>query len=150
MINFSWHKFYDLTLDQLYSALALRSAVFVMGQRCIYQDADDKDQKALHLLGFDENCLVAYARLFPPDNDKSPLIFGRVAVINTARGKGYGKLLMKEVLRYCHEKYPGTIIKCSAQHYLLKFYQELGFIARGDIYMEEDIPHIEMLHHASS
>lgn len=146
MIKFNFYKFYDLTLDQLYAMLALRANVFVMEQNCHYLDPDGKDSTALHLLGVEDNELVAYARVFPPHcNDDNKVIFGRVVVAKSARGKGYAKLLMNQILDYCHLHYPDAAIKCSAQAYLKKFYEAFGFIVKGDTYMDAGIPHLEMV-----
>lgn len=145
MIKFNCYKFTELTPEQLYAILALRAEVFVVGQGCVYQDPDGKDVAAIHLLGMENNELVAYARIFPPKTlHHENVIFGRVAVAKSARGKSYGKQLMQQLLDYCDNQFPSYPIKCSAQHYLLKFYKDFGFIARGDVYNEENIPHIEM------
>lgn len=145
MIKFTWLKFSELSTKQLYELLALRFDVFVVEQRCFYLDPDGKDVVALHLLGTENGKLVSYARLFTPINEQSKLVFGRVAVAKSARGRGYGKLLMQEILDHCNTFHPNISIKCSAQHYLRKFYEDLGFTAQGDIYEDAGIPHIEML-----
>jgi ElaA protein len=144
MINFNWYQFSELTIEQLYAVLALRSNVFVVEQHCVYLDPDGNDVFALHLLGMEKNSLVAYIRLFPPTDIENHIVFGRVVTARSTRTKGYGKKLMQELLAYCNTHFPGISIKCSAQHYLQKFYQEFGFKTYGDVYEEDGIPHVAM------
>ena len=145
MIHFTWHTFSSLTVDKLYEILSLRSDVFVVEQKCVYQDPDRKDQQALHLLGIEDDALVAYLRLFLPSENNNYLVFGRVVMASVARKKGYGKKLMQVLLNYCDENFPRTKIKCSAQLYLKKFYEAFGFQSVGDAYDEEGILHIQMV-----
>jgi ElaA protein len=144
MINFKWYKFSDLTLEQLYNILALRAEVFVLGQQCIYQDPDGKDLDALHLVGTVDNETVAYLRLFPVPNEKNEIKFGRVLTKNSVRSKGYGKNLLSELLKYCSTHLQEFTVACSAQHYLQKFYESFGFKTIGEVYQEENIPHVFM------
>lgn len=144
MIHFKWYKFSDLTVEQLYTMLAMRSDIFVVEQNCVYLDPDGKDIFAMHLLGQEENSLVAYMRLFPPTDIENFILFGRVLTARSARTKGYGKKMMEELLSYCHKYYPGITIKCSAQFYLKKFYEGFGFKTVSDVYEEDGIPHISM------
>lgn len=144
MIHFKWYKFSELTVEQLYSVLSLRADIFVVEQHCHYLDPDGKDLFAIHLLGMDNDSLAAYIRLFPPSDIQNYIVFGRVVTARTARNKGYGKKLMQELVNYCDINFPGITIKCSAQHYLKKFYESFGFKAYGDIYDEDGIPHIAM------
>lgn len=144
MINFNWYKFSELTLEQLYAILALRSDVFVVEQRCAYLDPDGKDIFARHLVGKERDVLAAYIRLFPPTTIQNYVLFGRVVTAKSVRTKGYGKKLMQELLSYCDINFPNVSIKCSAQFYLKKFYEGFEFNAYGDIYDEDGIPHIAM------
>jgi ElaA protein len=145
MINLTWHKFANLNICQLYSILTLRSDVFVVEQQCAYLDPDGKDEEALHLLGEVNGTLAAYLRLFPPTNNPSSIIFGRVVTARHARTHGYGKQLLKELLSYCNNYFPHFHIECSAQLYLKKFYEGFGFTAQGDVYNEDNIPHIALI-----
>ena len=149
MINFNWYPFSELTVQQLYDVLELRSAIFVVEQQCVYLDPDGKDRSALHLLGRENETVVAYLRLFLPREGQADIVFGRVVTALSARRKGYGIKLLEEMLRYCHKHFPECPIKCSAQYYLKKFYEGFGFIANGEIYQEDNIPHIAMLREAS-
>lgn len=144
MINFNWYNFSELTIEQLYAVLALRSDVFVVEQNCAYPDPDGKDRYAIHLLGMEKNALVSYLRLFPPADPESYIVFGRIVTAKSARTKGYGKKLMQELLLYCDTNFPGFRIKCSAQYYLTRFYEQFGFKIYGTVYEEDGIPHIEM------
>lgn len=144
-MQFNWYKFSELTVDQLYDVLALRSTVFVVEQNCVYLDPDGKDREALHLLGTHEDKVLAYARLFLPNNMRNEIIFGRIVTSSLGRGKGYGKLLMQEIMDYCKKHHAKTDVKCSAQLYLKQFYESFGLKAYTDVYQEDDMPHIGMI-----
>lgn len=144
MVKFNWHPFSELTTAQLYDILILRSEIFVVEQSCPYLDPDGHDTQALHLLGTENNKLVTYLRLFPPNPTENKLIFGRVVTAKSSRKKGYGKKLMEELLSYCDTHFPGTSIHCSAQTYVKKFYEDVGFTPYGNVYDEDGIPHIAM------
>jgi len=144
MIHFKWYNFNELSLEQLYTILKLRSEVFVVDQGSIYLDPDGQDFYTLHLLGLEKHEIVAYLRLFPPGDLQYYVKFGRVLTAKSVRTKGYGKKLMEELLQYCHKHYSGVIIKCQAQHYLQKFYEGFGFKTISDVYDETGVPHIDM------
>lgn len=144
MIDFKWYLFSELTGKQVYDMLELRSSVFVVEQQCPYQDPDNLDDKALHLFGSENKKLVAYLRLFPALDNKKELVFGRVLAAKSVRQKGYGKRLLQELLTYCDTHFPGRKIQCSAQLYLLRFYQGFGFKEFGEVYEEDGIPHVAM------
>jgi len=145
-LNFTFKHFDQLTLDELYQLLQLRSEVFVVEQNCIYQDIDNKDRQAYHLLGYKENQLVTYARILPKNISYPDYCsIGRVCTKQTNRQLGLGKELMQQAILHCQELYLDTKIKISAQSYLLKFYTELGFEAIGEEYLEDDIPHRAMI-----
>lgn len=142
---FKWYKFSELSVEQLYAVLMVRSEVFVVEQQCYYLDPDGKDSSALHLLGTRrDSSLAVYLRLFPPTADQDYVLFGRVVTHPSARNAGYGKMAMQELLSYCNQYLPSAPIKCSAQHHLIKFYAEFGFQPIGDVYDEDGIPHIAM------
>ena len=137
--------FQELTLDELYSVLQLRSEVFVVEQNCVYQDMDGKDKKALHILGFKDNELVAYTRIFKPGDYFKEASIGRVVVKNNYRGIGLAYSIMKSSIEVIQEHYKETMIKVSAQTYLREFYNNLGFKLVGEEYLEDGIPHIAMI-----
>ena len=145
MIEWKEQKFQELTTKELYEIPRVRSEVFVVEQEILYNDFDRKDYKAIHLSGFIEEELVAYARIFDKgDYYKNHPGFGRVAVIEKERGKGYGKELVKKCIGICEKNFDKQEIKISAQAYLEKLYIELGFERRGEGYMEDGIPHYAM------
>ncbi|GAA3656076.1 GNAT family N-acetyltransferase [Flavivirga jejuensis] len=134
-----------LTKQELYSLLQLRSDVFVVEQDCVYQDIDGKDQKGLHVLGFKEDRLVAYTRIFKPGDYFKESSIGRVVVAKKERAYKYGYDIMKASIKAITDNYNTSLIKISAQVYLKKFYINLGFTAVGVEYLEDDIPHIAMI-----
>lgn len=136
--------FGQLTTEELYEVLKLRSEVFVVEQDCVYLDPDGKDFKALHLLGYEGGSLAAYTRLFAPGDYFAEASIGRVAVSGQHRGKGLGREIMKASLRAVEERFGPVEIALSAQAYLMQFYRELGFEAEGSEYLEDGIPHICM------
>ena len=138
-------SFDELILHELYQLLSLRSEVFVVEQDCAYQDVDGKDQQAIHLMGFETETLVTYARIFPPGVYMVQACVGRVVVKQTHRGKALGIQLMKAVIATVKEKYNTSQIALSAQTYLTKFYEDLGFSTLGEEYLEDGIPHILMV-----
>jgi ElaA protein len=138
-------KFDDLTPKELYYILQLRNEVFIVEQNCPYQDLDNKDLKAWHLMGMKENKLVAYTRLLAPGISYSESSIGRVVSSPAARNSGIGKQLMSESIRHIRNLFQTDTIRIGAQLYLKKFYESFGFIQEGDTYLEDNIPHIIML-----
>ena len=146
MINWSFKKFDDLTSHELYSVLQLRNEVFVVEQNCVFQDADNKDQDSHHLMGWDDEILVAYSRIVPSGiaYDSFPSI-GRVVTSPKTRRTGIGKILMQQSIEELQKLFGQSSIKLGAQLYLKKFYESFGFVQSSDIYIEDGIPHIEMI-----
>lgn len=143
-INWKIKRFNELSLGELYSILQLRSEVFVVEQNCVYQDIDGKDEKAIHLLGEIDGLLVAYARLFRPNDYFEQASIGRVIVKPSHRAFKLGHQLMKEAITAVNEQFGTENITISAQLYLKKFYESHGFTQTSEMYLEDDIPHIEM------
>lgn len=137
-------KFGELTLDELYSILELRSKVFIVEQNCIYNDPDGRDQVAWHLIGTEEDQLIAYSRILPPGVVYTDPAIGRVVTSPSKRKSGLGRELMKRSIKHCEDLFGKTSITLSAQAYLKKFYESLGFSAIGDEYLDDGIPHIKM------
>lgn len=146
-MNLKWHCtfFDDLTPLELYKIIQLRNEVFVIEQNCIFQDADDKDLLCYHLSGWNENTLVAYTRLVPPKLSYPEPSIGRVVTSPKYRRSGAGKILMQRSIEKCYELFGVQPIRIGAQLYLKKFYEGFGFVQSGDMYLEDNIPHIEMI-----
>ena len=136
--------FKELSLYELYSLLKLRSIVFVVEQNCVYQDIDDKDEKALHLLGEYNDEIVAYARLFKSGDYFDNASIGRVVIHPNVRDKKLGHELMQQAIAAIATYFNETKITISAQLYLQKFYESHQFVKTSDVYLEDDIEHIEM------
>jgi len=129
----------------VYELLALRSAVFVVEQQCVYLDPDGLDALCWHLAGRWDGQLQAYARLVPPriKGQAQPMI-GRVVTAPNARGRGQGRALMLQALDECARLWPGEAVEIQAQAHLHDFYASLGFVAISDRYDEDGIAHIDM------
>ena len=140
-------KFEELSVDEIYNILKLRSSVFVVEQNCVYQDLDDKDKQAIHLFMEQDQEIIAYTRIFKKGDYyvNNPSI-GRVVVKKSQRGKELGKEIMIESIKYIKENIEEEKIELSAQKYLDKFYNELGFYRVGEDYLEDGIPHQRMLY----
>ena len=137
--------FNQLTTNELYAILQLRSEVFVVEQDCVYQDLDFKDQKSLHVLGLKDDKIIAYTRIFKPGDYFKEASIGRVVVKESERKYGYGYDLMNTSINACQKEFNTKKITISAQVYLTKFYNNLGFKQVGEEYLEDGIPHIEMI-----
>ena len=138
-------KYQDLSPDRLYEILKLRSEVFVVEQKCAYQDLDNKDEKALHLVGEENNKIIAYTRIFKKGDFFKNSSIGRVLVKKEYRNKNYGRKIMKSSIDRLKKDPKEEKIELSAQKYLLKFYSELGFEKVGEEYLEDNIPHVKMI-----
>ncbi len=139
-------KFNELTPFELYALLALRSDVFVVEQNCIYQDLDGIDQQSIHLLFYHESELIGTLRIVPKGLIYNEIAIGRVCLAREFRLKGNGKALMQAGIESIMKE-EKQAIRISAQAHLEKFYSDLGFKATGKAYLEDGIPHIEMLLH---
>ncbi|HAV54524.1 MAG: GNAT family N-acetyltransferase [Aequorivita sp.] len=138
-------NFGELSTKELYDVLQLRSEVFVVEQDCVYQDIDGKDERALHIMGWEDGNLVAYARCFQAGDYFDEASIGRVLVRENYRKMGYGHAITKASIEAIKTNYKADKIKISAQVYLVIFYESHGFKTIGDRYMEDGIPHIAML-----
>jgi ElaA protein len=144
-ITWKCQSFGDLSNDDLYAILRLRSEVFVVEQNCVFQDADNKDQQSFHLMGWQNDHLAAYARILPKGTAYEYVSIGRVVTSPASRATGTGRMLMKEAILWCNKLYGAQPIKIGGQLYLKKFYESLGFVQTSHIYLEDGIEHIEML-----
>ena len=144
-LNFKIKDFNQLSTQDLYAILQLRSEVFVVEQDCVYLDLDGKDQLAYHVLGYKDLKLIAYARVFKPGDYFSKSSIGRIIVKKTHRRFKYGDHLVKNSIEFIVKKFKEKEILISAQAYLINFYNNLGFEQKGEQYLEDNIPHIKML-----
>ncbi len=144
-LKWIFKSFTELTAAELYAVLQLRNEVFVVEQNCIYQDADGKDQQTWHLMGWHEEELVAYTRIIPPGVSYAEASIGRVVSSPKYRRTGIGIELMKESIERCCNQFGNGPIKIGAQVYLTKFYQSFDFVQSSGEYLEDGIPHIEMI-----
>ena len=144
-IQFKIKSFNDLSVYELYEILQLRSEVFVVEQNCVYQDIDNKDQKALHLIGAINGKIIAYSRLFSAGDYFDLASVGRVVIAADYRDKKWGHLLVQEAILAIKTHFGSTKIKISAQLYLKKFYETNGFVATSEVYLEDNIEHLEMV-----
>jgi len=137
-------KFNDLTPHELYAILQLRNEVFVVEQNCVYQDADNKDQESIHLMGWENDWLAAYTRILPPGLGYDLPSIGRVVTSPRIRKTGAGKIVMEKSIEAAESLFGKTPIRIGAQCYLKNFYEFLGFQQSSAEYLEDGIPHIEM------
>ena len=136
---------HELSSHELYAIIRLRNEVFVVEQNCVFQDADNKDQKCFHLMGWIDSELAAYTRLVPKDVAYNYISIGRVVTSPLYRKRGTGKALMIEAIQQCNQLFGKQPIKLGAQLYLKRFYTSFGFQQTSDVYLEDGIEHIEML-----
>jgi len=144
-MQFEFKKFSDLSINELYDILQLRSEIFVVEQNCIYNDLDGFDKEAVHLFHQKEGKIVAYARILKPGTRFAYFSIGRVVVKQSERGTGLGIELMEAAKIYIINELGATKIKISAQSYLQRFYENLGFEVITEMYLEDGIPHFGMI-----
>ncbi len=144
-IEWTLKKFDALTPFHVYDILHLRSQIFVVEQKCIFEDADYKDQVSMHLMGYDNHQLIAYTRLVPPGEIYKEPSIGRVVTRASARGTGIGRALMQQSIDHLYTFFGKQNIKIGAQIYLKRFYESFGFIETGAVYLEDGIEHIHMV-----
>lgn len=145
MITWHFKKFEDLSTTELYQIIQLRIAVFVIEQNAPYQDCDAKDFDSLHIYGTIDDKVVAYARGIPAGYTYPEPCLGRVVTAPEARGKGYGAQVVYLMLEAMKTHFKTSQCRISAQLYLKKFYEGYGFARVSDVYLEDGLPHIEMV-----
>ncbi|KPH11900.1 GNAT family N-acetyltransferase [Chryseobacterium sp. ERMR1:04] len=148
MSNIIWKikTFEEFTVPELYNLLKARSEVFVVEQNCVYLDADGYDQQAIHVWAEEEDGeILAYCRVFDKGIKFEETSLGRVITTQKGRGRSLGKQLIQYAVETIENRYHTSEIRISAQDYLLKFYGDFGFIDTGKKYLEDDIPHTEMI-----
>jgi len=137
--------FEALTVNELYDLLKLRSEIFVVEQNCVYLDIDGKDKIALHLIGEFDGKIVAYSRLFDAGISFENASIGRVVVDENYRDKKWGHDLMREAIAGIKSNFRKDKITIAAQLYLKKFYESHGFVQISEMYLEDDIEHVDMV-----
>lgn len=140
-----YKAFANLTPNELYTIIRLRNEVFIVEQNCVYQDADNKDITCHHLMLWENETLVAYARLLPKGLAYEQMSIGRVISSPAYRRTGAGKILVARAIESCKELFGTGAIRIGAQLYLKKFYESFGFIQTSDVYLEDEIEHVEMI-----
>lgn len=150
-LRWRWCRFHELSLLELQNIYAARQQVFAIEQQCIYMDVDGYDEAAYHLSAWsgEHRLPLAYARLLDPGRKYAEPSMGRVITTPPARGRGLGRELVRRVIVACADVWPGSAIRISAQSRLERFYAEVGFVAVGARYLEDGIPHTEMLRAAA-
>ncbi len=146
MINWKTIPFEQLSNHELYELLQLRVDVFVVEQTCPYPELDGKDRMmgVQHLLGYQNDELVACARLIPQGISFPSASIGRVATKQSARGGGLGHKLLQQAVHECDRLWPKESIEIGAQEHLAPFYAQHGFVQTSEMYLEDDIPHVDM------
>lgn len=135
----------EFSARELYALLKMRVDVFVVEQKCPYPELDGKDAEALHLRLHSGDDLIASARILLPSQAADPVKIGRVLVSPDHRGKRLGDALMREAIAVCEQQFPTHAIALSAQSHLQLFYQSFGFSTSSEEYLEDGIPHIDMV-----
>lgn len=139
-------KFEELNINEIYEILSIRSEVFVVEQKCPYQDIDFKDKNSYHLFAQEEGKIVAYLRILEKGISYEEISIGRVLITKDYRGKGISREMMLKAIDFIENNLNENKIKISAQAYLTNFYKSVGFIEVSEVYLEDDIPHIDMVY----
>jgi ElaA protein len=144
-INWVCKHFSELTTEELYAILRLRSEVFVVEQNCVFLDMDNKDFVCHHVMGWKEKELVGYSRIVPPGISYGESSIGRIVSLPAARKLGIGRELLTFSIQTLYRLHGKGNIRIGAQYYLKEFYESHGFVQSGEIYSEDGIDHVEML-----
>ena len=145
-MNWKIKKFNELTVEEMYKILVLRNEVFIVEQECPYLDCDNKDLQSYHLFAEENGEIVSYLRVLEKGVSYDEISIGRVAVKKNYRGNGISREMMLKAIEFIENELLETTIKIQAQAYLINFYSSLGFEAVSEEYLEDNIPHIDMLY----
>ncbi|RMD03081.1 GNAT family N-acetyltransferase [Clostridium autoethanogenum] len=145
-MNWNIKKFNQFKVEEIYKILALRNKVFIVEQECAYLDCDDKDLNSYHLFSEENGEIVAYLRVLEKGVSYDEISIGRVVVKRNYRGKGIAREMLLKAIEFIENTLKEDTIKIQAQAYLLNFYSSLGFKAVSEEYLEDNIPHIDMLY----
>lgn len=138
--------FNELSTIELYRILKARYEVFTVGQKCLYQDCDDKDQGSYHVYIEEDERVVAYLRIVKKGISYDEVSIGRVMVVESHRNSGLARLIMERAIEFIRNELKEKNIRISAQEYLVNFYKSLGFKQISEVYLEVEIPHVSMLY----
>ncbi len=144
MLNIQFKSFNELSNEEIYELFKIRSEVFVVEQNCIYNDFDNKDLEAIHLLVKEDKKIIAYLRILKKDVSFPDPSIGRVLVIKEKRGNGIARLILNKGIEFVFSQFSENAITISAQKYLKNFYCSLGFVPISGVYLEDGIPHLDM------
>ncbi|QAT41236.1 GNAT family N-acetyltransferase [Clostridium sp. JN-9] len=139
-------KFNELNAEEIYKILNIRNQVFIVEQQCPYLDCDGRDINSYHLFLENNNEIAAYLRIIEKGISYNEISIGRVLVNSKYRGKGLARDMMKKAIGYINNQLNETSIRIEAQAYLIDFYKSLGFKQTSEVFLEDNIPHIEMLY----
>jgi len=145
-MNWKIKKFNELNIEEIYKILALRNEIFIVEQECPYLDCDDKDLNSYHLFLTENGQIVSYLRILEKGVSYDEISIGRVAVKKSYRGKGISRKMMQKAIEFIENNLSENTIKIQAQAYLLDFYSSLGFKVVSEEYLEDNIPHIDMIY----
>ena len=137
--------FKELTVEDLYEISKIRNEVFVVEQNCVYQDCDDKDKEAYHLFIRDKQEIIAYLRILGREVSYQEVSIGRVLSNKNYRGQGFGRAIMMKAIEFINNTLNENEVRISAQEYAIPFYETVGFKVISESYLEDNIPHVEML-----
>ncbi|WP_028856880.1 GNAT family N-acetyltransferase [Psychrilyobacter atlanticus] len=143
-MNLEIKKFNELTVEELYEILRVRSEVFVVEQNCVYNDQDGKDIESIHIMIVEGAKIMAYLRVIKPGVSYDDASIGRVLVTSEARKKGLARKIVCAGINYIINNWNENKITIGAQNYLRDFYESLGFEAVSEVYSEDGIPHLDM------
>lgn len=143
-LQWNWCVLEEMGVIRLYDMLALREAIFVVEQHCIYQELDGLDRIAQHLLVLEEDTVVACLRVLPPGEQEARARIGRVAVSPAWRRQGIAGVMVRMAVDRARQDFPTSGVFLDAQTYLQGFYESLGFRTCGEEFLEDGIPHIAM------
>ena len=144
-MEWRYKQFVQLTPFEVYELLQLRAEVFVVEQNCVFLEPDGIDNRCLHLLGYNNNKLLAYTRIVPPGLAYNQASIGRVVTSPSVRNTGAGKKLMQRSIDMLYSSFGKVTIKIAAQFYLKKFYESFGFYQVREVYLDDGIEQIHML-----
>ncbi len=146
-IHWEIKHYNELTVDEFHDLIQLRIDVFVVEQNCPYEELDGKDKESFHVIGRDDQGKIcATSRILPKGlSYPNDVAIGRVVVASKNRGSSLGHELTRKCLRFIDAHFGNVSIRISAQAHLTRFYESHGFVETGKTYLEDGIPHVEML-----